>query len=131
MNRQAEMKTVEHSESGWRILGELELPIAAEADGAISAWLTQILNPIDLHMDFLNKVTRSAQDAAIRAITAERAQTEFEHIHLCLFVPRTDLFTLYKGQTWGFFRIEKMGPSTENGSPHDHSIEFYLYLEGQ
>ena len=114
----------------WQILGELELPVVAEFDSVVSVWLAKTLNAFNLHADFLSRVTKSAQDAAVRAITSERAQREFEHIHLCLFVPRTDLFTLYKGQTWGFFRIEKMGSSTENGNLYDHAIEFYLYLEG-
>ena len=114
------------SGSGWRILGELELPIGAEANGIVSAWLTKVLNPINLHMDFLSKLTKSAEDAAIRAIMSERAQTEFEHIHLIIFAPvdRTS-----RGETWGFFRIEKVGSSSRRGKSFDHSIELYLYLE--
>ena len=114
----------------WRILGELELPVAAEANGVVSAWLTKILNPINLHTDFLSKVTKSAQDAAIRAIASERPQMEFEHIHLRIFLLRKKALELNKEQTWGFFRIEKGGTPTANMNPYDHSIEFYLYLEG-
>jgi hypothetical protein len=114
----------------WQILGELELPVVAEVDGVVSAWLTKTLNLFKFQTDFLSKVTKSAQDAAVRARISERGQTELEHIHLRLFVPRTDLFTLYRGQSWGFFRIEKVGTSTENENPFDHSIEVYLYLEG-
>jgi hypothetical protein len=118
------------SGTGWRILGELELTTAAEADGLISTWLAKTLNPFKLPADFLSRVKKSAQDATIRAITSEGARMKFEHLHLRVFAPRKDEARFRKGQTWGFFRIEKVGTLTENGDPHDHSIEFYLYLEG-
>jgi hypothetical protein len=118
------------SETGWGLLAELELQVDAEADSAVSTWLAKTLDPLKLHTDFLSKVTKSAQDAAVRAITSERAQMEFGHAHLRLFVSKKKVSELGKQQTWGFFRIEKLGTSTENGEPHDHSIEFYLYLEG-
>ena len=127
------MKPVKHidsstdhlSETDWRILGELELPIGAEADGVVSAWLAEILNPLGLHTDFLNKVLKSAQDAAARSIQAETMMA-FEHIHLLVFAPRENAS---KGKTWGFFRIEKVGTPITNKNPYDHSIEFYLYPE--
>jgi hypothetical protein len=118
------------SKTGWRILGELELPIGAEADGLVSAWLAEILNPLGLHTDFLNKVLKSARDAAVRAVMVESAESAFEHVHLLVFIPKKKASELNMGQTWGFFRIEKMEISRENGDPSDHSIEFYLYLEG-
>ena len=114
----------------WQFLGELELPVSAEVDGVVSAWLAKTLNLFKLHTDFLSKVTKSAQDAAVRALTSERVQMEFEHIHIRIFTPAQDPSKLYKGQTWGFFRIEKVGAPTANKNPYDHSIEFYLYLEG-
>jgi hypothetical protein len=75
------------------------VPVGAEAHGMISAWLTKILNPINLHTDFLSKVTKSAQDAAIRAIASERAQMEFEHIHLRIFLPRKKASGLTEART--------------------------------
>lgn len=114
------------SKSGWRILGELELPIGAEADSVVSAWLTQILNPLNLHTDFLNKVLKSAQDAAARAMQVDNLM-KFRHIHLLAFAP-ADVTSM--GETWGFFRIEKVGSSLGRENPFEHSIEFYLYLEG-
>ena len=113
------------SGNDWCILGELELPVGAEADGMVSAWLTEILNPLSLNTDFLYKVLKSAQDAAARSIQAE-TRMGFEHIHLLVFAPRENAS---KGKTWGFFRIEKVGRPIANKDPYDHSIEFYLYLE--
>ena len=115
------------SGTDWRILGELELTIDEEADGVISAWLTEILNPFCLHADFLKKVLKSAQDAAGRATQSENIHLDLEHSHLLVFLPGTGAS---KGQTWGFFRIEKFESATQDKNPSDHAIEFYLYLEG-
>jgi hypothetical protein len=116
------------SGTGWRLLGELELPVLAQDDGAVSAWLTETLNPLNMHADFLNNVLKSAQDAAGRAIQSEKAQLNFEHIHLLVFLPATPASNR---QTWGFFRIEKLERPEQHKSSPDHAIEFYLYLEGQ
>jgi hypothetical protein len=104
----------------WRILGELELPAAAESDSAIQAWLANLLEPLRLHADFQNKILRSAQAAA--CLLHAQTEIKFEHIHLLILVPPNHAS---KRGTWGFFRIEKVG---QGG---DHAIEFYLYLEGQ
>ena len=110
----------------WQILGELELSAGSDTNSAIGTWLAEILLPLNLQTDFMDRVLKSAQDAAARSIGAE-TMTAFEHIHLLVFAPRENRT---KGQTWGFFRIEKAGASTVTENPGDHSIEFYVYLEG-
>lgn len=110
----------------WQMLGELELPVGSSTEDAIHAWLSDILDPMRLHPHFLNQILQSAQDAAGRAMRSERA-AEFRHLHVLVYAPRR---LASNGQTWGFFQIEKMGNSIESGNPHDHAIEFYLYLEG-
>ncbi|MCQ3937541.1 MAG: hypothetical protein DPW18_10910 [Chloroflexi bacterium] len=105
----------------WRILGELELPAAADSDSAVRAWLVNLLDPLRLHADFQNKILRSAQEAAARLLNAQ-TEIKFEHIHLLILAPPNHAV---KEGTWGFFHIEKVG---QGG---DHAIEFYLYLEGQ
>ena len=95
-------------------------------DDAIHAWLTEVLDPLNLYTDFLDKILQSAQDAATRVWQAE-PRMESEHIHLFIFVPH-DYFS--KGQTWGFFRIEKIENATGDKTAHDHAIEFYLYVDG-
>jgi hypothetical protein len=114
----------------WRILGELELPIGVQTDSLLNTWLAKTLNPLKLHMDFLSKVAKSAQEAVIHAQAAERVQTEFEHIHLRVSTPWKKSSKLRKEQAWGFFRIEKVGVSTKNANLDDLAIEIYLYLEG-
>jgi hypothetical protein len=113
-------------DTDWQMLGELELPVGSSSEKAIHAWLSNVLNPLALQVHFLNQIIQSAQDAAGRAMRSERA-AEFRHLHFLVHVPK---YSASNGQTWGFFQIEKMGDSTEVGNSHDHTIEFYLYLEG-
>jgi hypothetical protein len=74
----------------------------------------------------LSKVLKSAHDAAVRAMQVENMM-KFEHIHFIIFVPQE---RASKGQTWGFFRVEKIESVGQDKKPPDHAIEFYLYLEG-
>jgi hypothetical protein len=74
----------------------------------------------------MNKVSKSAWEAATRAMQTEQVN-KFDHIHLLVFAPKCPGS---KGQTWGFFRIEKVEIAPENENPGRHSIEFYLYPEG-
>jgi hypothetical protein len=110
---------------GWQILGELELTVNPDTDRTVGKWLGIILSPLALPADFLNQVLMSAQEAAMGAMQSETA-LKFEHTHLLVFGPeRLDA----KGQTWGFFRIEKIA-KTGDGIYPDHTVEFYLYVGG-
>jgi len=113
--------------ANWQILGDLELPVRFEADSGINAWLTDLLNPLNLHADFQNKVLTSALEAASRALQVETGRA-FEHTHLLIFVPAKRKL---EGQTWGFFRIEKIENLIPEKDIPGHAIELYLYLESQ
>jgi hypothetical protein len=52
---------------------------------------------------------------------------QYDHIHLVIHGPREQTS---KQGIWGFFRVEKVEGSTDEISAA-HSIEFYLYMEGQ
>lgn len=110
-----------------QILGELNLPVGAEAERTIHAWLLETLSPLNLDVDFLSRISKSAQDAVARAATLEHVAIGSGHLHLLVFGPR-DLEPGRK--TWGFFRIDKLDNTAGNRNPADHSIEFYLYVEG-
>jgi hypothetical protein len=110
----------------WQLLGELELPVGSNLDPKLSAWLTEVLNPLDLHTDFFSKVLKSAGEAIARAAQTELV-TKFEHLHLLIFVPSE---RPSKGGTWGFFGIEKAYGGLEGESSPGHRIQFYLYLAG-
>lgn len=114
------------SGTDWRMLGELELPVGSETNGMVSTWLTEILSPLDMHLDFLNRILKSAEDAAVRTFQAE-VITKIEHIHLLIFVPAE---YSSKNKTWGFFRIEKVENTHADIPIASHAIEFYLYVEG-
>lgn len=112
---------------GWQILGELELPVGASVEDALYAWLTEVIQPLNLQTELLNKILASAQDAVARAIQA-KIMHKFEHIHLLVFVPSE---REAKAQAWSFFRLEKIEDVKKEGqSGGDHTIEFYLYREG-
>ena len=113
--------------ASWQILGELELPVRLDTDSGINAWLTNLLNPLNLHADFQKKVLNSALEAASRVSKAE-TERACEHIHLHIFVPSK---RQSGGQTWGFFRIEKIENLIPEKDIPDHAIELYLYLESQ
>jgi len=112
----------------WQFLGELELPAAGvNLDETIRTWLTGLIDPLALHGDFLNRILKSAQDAGTRAFQGDAAG-KADHIHLVIYGPREQGS---KTGTWGFFRVEKVRNSAEGQSSAAHSIEFYLYREGQ
>jgi hypothetical protein len=115
------------SETGWQLLGELQLPVGSSNDDTIHSWLTEILPPLQLQMNLLNKILQSAKETAARVMHFDTA-TKFEHVHVLVFAP--DNYTS-KGQTWGFFRIEKLEFSKSFQDLPDHVVEFYLYLEGE
>ena len=112
--------------AGWHVLGEIELTIGSNPDGNLRDRLTEILVPLHLHDGFLNKVLTSAQEYTLRA--AQNTETGHGRIHLAILVQEDHRSP---GNIWGFFHIEKID-SAEGNLPHpDHTIEYYLYLEGQ
>jgi len=115
------------SAPSWQMLGELILSAGSKPDELIALWLKELLAPLALHENFLTRVLQSAQKYAGRALRADvAADAQFNHIHLSLFGPneRTS-----KGQSWGFFRIEKIDSANQNRPHPDHTVEFYLYRE--
>lgn len=124
--KQIDPSTNRYSGTDWRILGELELSVGSETNGVVGMWLTEILSPLDLHEEFLNRLLKSAQDATERAFHV-KAGVMFEHIHLLIFVPPE---RASRDKIWGFFRIEKIENATGGITMAAHAIEFYLYVEG-
>ncbi len=113
------------STSRWQMLGELILPIGSDTNELISARLAELLAPLELHENFLNRVLKSAQNYVEHALKPD-AGVPFGEIHLYIFGPNE---RMSKGQTWGFFRIEKIDSHEENLADPDHTVEFYLYRE--
>jgi hypothetical protein len=94
----------------------------------MEAWLAETLEPFDLTADFLAKISGSAQDALIHAIRPHREPISLGHLHILIFVPPG--YLQKDGQTWGFFRIGKPENTQAEENAPEHTIAFYLYLEG-
>ena len=111
-----------------QILGELELPVGLDVERVVHLWLMKTLSPLDLHADFRDRILKSAQDSVVRAMGPDGVAVDSGHIHLLVFGPRE---IQLDGKTWGFFRIDKLEGTGKNKNTPSHSIEFYLYIEGQ
>jgi hypothetical protein len=114
-------------DTDWQVLGEFELPFGENAHSMIDAWLSEALAPLHLHVSFQDKVLRSAASAAAHAMQTETG-IKHQHTHLLVYIPISRPANV---RTWGFFRIDKLEPAAEKQGSSDHSIELYLYLEGQ
>lgn len=115
------------SKSDWQFLGALTFPVDGSTDSTVDSWLMELLRPINLPTDFLNRVLASAHKSVVRALHSTIAM-ELRHIHLSIFVPREHEI---KGRTWGYFHIERIEDQADSRVSNDHAIDFYLYMEGE
>jgi len=111
----------------WQILGDLNLSVGSEVEFAINAWLTELLSPLNLSMNFLNRVHDSVQ-GTVRRILYPNAGSITGHIHLSIFAPYE---RIPERKPWGFFHIERIENQGEAVDVRDHAIDIYLYVEGQ
>jgi len=115
------------SETDWQKLGELTLPIESDNTSPVQTWLTELLAPLNLSMDFFVKILNSTQDAVFRARKPPPHRIS-EHLHLIVFISADrDV----NKQNWGFFRVEKIEDVISQEGVPDHAIELYLYLDGK
>jgi hypothetical protein len=118
----------EPSVANRQTLGELELPMGLNVEHVVHSWLMKTLSPLNLHTDFRARILKSAQEAVVRAMGPDGVAMDSGHIHLLVFGPhKIDL----DEKTWGFFRIDKVEGTGKIENLPGHSIEFYLYIEGQ
>jgi hypothetical protein len=111
-----------------QMIGEINLPVGLDVERVVHSWLRKTLSPLNLHADFRDRILKSAQDGVVRAMGPGGIAIDSGHIHLLVFgPPEIEL----DGKTWGFFRIDKLEGTGKNKNPPGHSIEFYLYIEGQ
>jgi hypothetical protein len=110
---------------GWQVLVELQLVSGMAFNDTVMKWLVFMLRSVELREDFVHKVINCAKEAFSRVMQNE-TMVKVEHIHLLVLIPENDELN---NQNWGFFRIEKIG-ITSNQTLPGHTIEFYLYHEG-
>lgn len=104
------------------------MPAGVAADSLIQTWIGPVLNMLNLSADFRDRVTRSAQESAMRYLLPETGLSLTPgHIHLSIHAPREQPV---QGKTWGFFHIERIAKREEALDGQDHAIDFYLYVEG-
>lgn len=112
--------------AGWQALGKLDLPFGPDLEKILEARLAELLAPLKLQKDFLNRILRSSQEATGRVVASIDKVNHIRHIHIHIFVPPN---LEVKGKTWGFFRIERLEGEAEAPNLPDHTIELYLYME--
>ena len=125
--KQIDLSHTNTPQSEWQLLGALDLSVGPDADFAINPWLRELLNPLDLSADFMNRVMESAQDSVMRILQTDIILL-FGHVHLSIFAPHE---RIPERKTWGFFHIERIENRGEAVNTRDHAIDFYLYVEGQ
>ena len=116
----------EKTEASWQISGELELPVGSAADEHMETWLEELLSRLNMQADLVNKIRKSAQEAMARSGSPEEQTGGYRSVHLLVLIPAE---YASNGQTWGFFRIEKVDVERTNDGFQRYVIEFYLYLE--
>jgi hypothetical protein len=109
------------------MLGDLELPAGVIPGNAIQAWFMNILAPLNLSQDFLNRILQSARESASRELQ-QKDPTSNGHIHLSIFTPYEQTASQ---KTWGFFHTERSECQTGSDNGHVHWIKYYLYVEGE
>ena len=124
--KQTELSHKNTLDTGWQLLGELNLSVDSDTNTAIILWLTELFGPLDLSADFQNRVLTSVQDTVARVLHSD-AVSITGHIHLSIFSPRE---RIPDRKPWGFFHIERLENQGEIGSTRNHALDFYLYVEG-
>ena len=110
----------------WQILGKLQLRDHSIVNGTIDHWLRSILAPLSLPHDLVGKIRTSIADAAVRILSPDTAERNFEYLEIVVLGP-TGQPT--KGHTWGFFRLERASTDALNENAKGHCVEYYLYLD--
>lgn len=112
---------------GWQRLAALDLPGDSDLKSTVRRWLEQVLLPLDLQADLFAKIAASAQEAVRRGRDADPL-LDSPHLHLVIFVPEG---RAHQVQSRGFFRVQMADAPSEGGSTSGHTIQFYLYDEGE
>lgn len=93
----------------------------------VNAWLPEVLAPLHLPLDFLNRIAKSAEAVVGRAVPPETAG-QAQPTRFFIYLPAHRPLNV---QAWGFFRLEKVEPDAERANARRRSIELYLIPEGQ
>ncbi len=115
----------------WQTLAELNLPVSADLDSQVQAWMlvTLCICGVDQE-ELLNAVLKSASEAISRVENSKDKEVKFPVVHLRVYTSPEIPNKSGSRQNRGFFRMDKHGLTSAGSDPADHLIEFFLYLEG-
>ena len=113
----------------WQLLEQFALPAGPVPAEVLLDWLANVLAPLDLYPDLLEKINASIQAAA--ATDPVLSPHNSHRVILSLYAPRDGTGSRPACRNWGFYRVGKARVSNESGHPIvGHSIDIYLYPEG-
>ena len=73
------MKIIDVSNPEWKLLGEFGLASSGHAEGVISAWLEEVLEPLNLSADLRTRILNSAEEALAPHQTRSKAEIGSSH----------------------------------------------------
>ncbi len=115
----------QRSGNDWRLLGRTQFPAGPVSGELVDHWLSETLEPFSLPPDLRDKLRMSLKDELTLLVTASK----FSHVAVRIHIPQ-DVKTHYSSnRNWGFFKLTKTGITSDEETPAEHVIEYYLYLE--
>ena len=112
--------------TNWQSLGQLKLVAGSNPDGTIKGWLMDALADFSLPGDLISRLLASIEEATARVLSPDGVDGQFEYLEVVVLAPPKQVA---KGQTWGFFRVERASTDSLSRSTKGHCIEYYLYVD--
>jgi hypothetical protein len=117
-------------QTGWQILAQLDLLVTPDFESQVQTWITEIMSPIGIAPEQLNKVIKSALEAEVRIENQKSKDVNFPLVSIRAYLPLEVPTRSGTSLNWGFFRIDKHGLPSTRSDHADHLVEFFLYLDG-
>ena len=112
--------------TNWKTLGQLTLAAGSNPDGTIRTWLMNTLRDFSLPDNLVSRLLASMEEATARVLSLDSTEGQFEYLEIAVLGPAGQIS---KGETWGFFRVERATTDLHIESAKVHYVEYYLYLD--
>ncbi len=110
----------------WKKVGEWKLSAEKNTYESIFTRLEMILAPFNLSSDFIRGIVLTINKVVTRI--PQDNHTRVKSVQLSFYVPSGQI---PKGKTWGFFNTERVRYGDDSTGMIEHTINFYLFVEGQ
>ena len=110
----------------WQRLGQLKLHSNSNPDGTIKSWLEKTTNDFSLPADLVSRLVASIEETMTRVLSPDSVDGQFEYLEIAVLVPTGQASN---GQSWGFFRLQRVTADSQIESARVHCVEYYLYLD--